>query len=360
MIISDINLKKFEINLKKPLWIKQRVISSRQGVLVAIKNNEGLTGYGEIAPLPGFHLENFKDAAVQIKKASNNLIGAEVNEDLALSINGQNAPFEGMGLFPSVNFGLEMAVLAIFYAQKDLKFFIKNNISKILVNKLIPGDKKISREYIKEIINSGFKSVKIKVGHNPMEDDISRVLRLRAYLPENISIMLDANASWELEEGLSFASKIGTGRIEYIEDPLKNSADYSSFYLKTGMPVAVDEKLDGFRKDFPPGGEFIKAAILKPSMLGGFYNTARMIHWASGKNIKPVLSNAFQTGLTLSMISLFAARMDLLNGPAGMDTLGGFTEDLLNKDFPLIKGEISLTEVFKCFNRININILEDL
>lgn len=360
MIISEINLKKFEIGLKKPLWIKQRRISYRQGVLIIIKNEKGKTGYGEISPLPGYHIESFDNTIDQIKEVSKYLIGREISEDINDPDNGPAGPFDGLDLFPSVNFGLEMAVLAIFYAQKNINYFIQGNISKIQVNKLIPANRIISKEYIKEIISGGFKSVKIKVGRGRIEDDIGRVLRLKSYLPENILIRLDANASWRLEEGIFFALKTGNDRIEYIEDPVKNVSDYLSFYLKTGMPIAVDEKVDEFKSDFPLNSEHIKAVVLKPSMLGGFFNTARMITIARDKNIKPVLSNAFQTGLTLSMISLFAARMKLLNDPAGLNTLGSFTTDLLSKGFPLKKGEIDLAEVFKCFNQVNINILEDL
>ena len=86
-----------------------------------------------------------------------------------------------------------------------------------------------------------------------------------------------------------------------------------------------------------------------------------MIHMARDKNIKPVLINAFQTGLALSMIALFAARMDLSDTAAGLDPLGNFKTDLLSGGgFPIVKGEIDLAEVFKCFNRINTNILKDL
>ena len=58
MIISEINLKKFEIRLKKPLWIKQHKIDFRKGILVIVKNQKGQVDYGEIAPLQGFHHED--------------------------------------------------------------------------------------------------------------------------------------------------------------------------------------------------------------------------------------------------------------------------------------------------------------
>ncbi len=152
MIISEINLKKFEIRLKKPLWIKQHKIDFRQGILLIIKNQKGQAGYGEIAPLPGFHLEDLKNATGQIKKVADHLIGTEVNEDFTDTVKESMAPFKSLDLYPSVNFGLEMAILSIFYSQKDLNYFKAGNISKIPVNKLIQNDEIISKEYIKEII----------------------------------------------------------------------------------------------------------------------------------------------------------------------------------------------------------------
>jgi len=360
MIINDIILKKFKIGLKKPLWIKQHKIDFRQGILVIIKNQKGQTGYGEIAPLPGFHNENFEDVSDQIKRAMGHLVGTEVNEYFTVSVNKTIAPFKDMDFYPSVNFGMEMAILSIFYAQKDLNFFKTGNISKIPVNKLIISDEIISKEYINEIISNGFKSIKIKIGNKSIEEDIHRILKLKSLLPKYISIRLDANARWNLEEAIFFVLKIGTDRIEYIEDPIRNLHEYKSFYHKTGIPIAVDECSDSFYSDHSLGSEYIKAIILKPSVLGGFYNTARLIHKLRNKNIKPILSNAFLSGLALSMISLFAAQMKLFHYPVGLDTLNNFTTDLLGEDFPLAKSEIDISKVLKFFNRINLNILEDL
>jgi len=360
MIICDIILKKFKIDLKNSIRIKQRKIDFRQGILVIIKNQKGQTGYGEIAPLPGVHNENFEDVSNQIKSAPVRLLGTEVNEDFTTSFNRVVKPFERMDFYPSVNFGMEMAILSIFYARKDLNFFKDKNISKIPVNKLIIWDEIISKEYINKIINSGYRSVKIKIGYKSVEKDIHRILRLKSFLPDNISIRLDANASWNLDEALLFFSKIGNDRIEYIEDPIKNVDDYKTFYHKTGVPIAIDENLDYFYSECLLENEYVKAIILKPSVLGGFYDTARLIYKLRNKNIKPILSNAFLSGLSLSVISLFAAQMKLLHYPVGLDTLGHFTNDLLEKDFPLVEDGIDLSEVFKFFNRVNLNILEDL
>ncbi len=360
MIISDIILKKFKIGLKKPLWIKQHKIDFRQGILVIIKSQKGRTGYGEIAPLPGFHDETFEDSSDQIKRAVNPLIGTEVDEGFTASADQAVRPFKSMDLYPSVNFGIEMAILSIFYAQKDLNFFQTGNILKIPVNKLIIWDEIISKEYVDRIISKGYKSVKIKIGHKSVEEDIRRVLKLKSLLPDDISIRLDANANWNLDEALLFVSKTGIDKIEYMEDPIRNMDEYKTFYLKTGIPIAIDENSDNFYNDHPLDNEYIKAIILKPSMLGGFHNTAGLIYKLKNKNIKPILSNAFLSGLSLSMISLFAAQMKLLHYPVGLDTLGYFTNDPLEKDFPLIKGGIDLPEVLKLFNQINFNILEDL
>ncbi|MCL5985089.1 MAG: o-succinylbenzoate synthase [Actinobacteria bacterium] len=360
MIISDIKLKKYEINLNKPLWVKGFKITCRHGIIIMLKTSEGEIGYGEVSPLPNFHQENFKEAAGQLIEIKDKIIRYEIDENLFTFNKQLSSPFENLGLFPSVQFGLEMALLNIFYSKKNYSFFSREDAGKITVNKLIPKGTSLSKKYVKEIINDGFKSIKIKVGHNSPDVDIDRVLKLKSFLPQNISIRLDANGSWSLEDAIYFVLKTGKDNIEYIEDPLNDLRKLKLFYHKTRFPIAIDESLLEFCKNHIFNNKIITAVVLKPSLIGGFFKTAYFINKARSKHIKVILSNTLQTGPALSAIALFAAQMGLYDTPMGLDTLQYFHEDLLKEYFPIENGEINLFKLIEIFRKIRLDLLLDL
>ena len=66
---------------------------------------------------------------------------------------------------------------------------------------------------------------------------------LITHLDHHISLRLDANRAWTLDEALEFASGIKGIKIEYCEESLKNPEQLDSFLEKSDLPIALDETL---------------------------------------------------------------------------------------------------------------------
>ena len=66
--------------------------------------------------------------------------------------------------------------------------------------------------------------------------------------------------------------------------------------------------------------DYVKAIIIKPDFIGGFFKTACLINFAKKNGIKPVLSNSFNSSLLVSFIALFAEMMDIGDVAMGLDT----------------------------------------
>ncbi len=400
--ITFFNVYKFELPLKKELVVKKHRLNKREGLLISIGISNGLCGFGEISPLPFFHNESIDDARLQIKNLKNNKMflknieGLFEQQDLsdffsdsikAVKKDSEDGPpgsaflkiftgflnklndlFNDSKVFPSVRTGLEMALTSLIFIRPGLeKIFKSAPYSDLQVCRLMMDLKKDPEKEILEIIKNGYSAIKIKVGRSPVEQEISSINKIKKLILQNqlntISLRLDANSLWSLQEAVYFGKAIGSSLIEYMEDPLSNMSEYGQFFKETHIPVALDEKLPELTDLIKIKGlngkcpDYLKAIIIKPDFAGGFFKTTGLIDFALSNGIKPVLSNSFNSSLLISYIALFAGIMHLNETPLGIDSLSLFSENLLLEDIKIIGGKINILEILDNIKKINSNLL---
>ncbi|MCL5771977.1 MAG: hypothetical protein M1479_06865, partial [Actinobacteria bacterium] len=356
--VIKFDIFKYELPLLKPLIIKNRQLSSRRGIIINIQTSSGLSSFGEIAPLPFFHKESLSQGIIQIKDLAKFIIDCKLYTDVSFnsenknklndinflnkkssikSINSKNInPFDfnfslssiynffannnlNENIFPSVRFGIEMALLNLIFLRRDFKIILNKEVKNVLpVCKLCMTMESDIEKNIFQVINEGYKVIKIKVGKESLEQEIYKLKKIKRILindknnKNKIKIRLDSNGLWTLDEAVYFGNEIGAELIEYIEDPLNDLRLYENFFNKTGIPVAVDEKLNEFLKFYEMGKNitrnlnYLKAFILKPSLIGGFLKTAELIKIAQENNLMAVLSSSFESSIAISSIALFA------------------------------------------------------
>lgn len=90
----------------------------------------------------------------------------------------------------------------------------------------------------------GFKTVKIKVGRN-FEEDLQRVALARKILGPNVTLRVDANAAWDVEETLRAVQPLAKLNVLSIEQPVPagNLDGLSRICSQTDMEIVVDESL---------------------------------------------------------------------------------------------------------------------
>lgn len=74
-------------------------------------------------------------------------------------------------------------------------------------------------ENAKKAVEKGFTAMKLKVGSKNPEDDIRRALLIRKTVGDNVTIMLDANQQWTLNEALYIIDKVKVMNPFWIEEP---------------------------------------------------------------------------------------------------------------------------------------------
>lgn len=233
------------------------------------------------------------------------------------------------GIPPSVRFGLESARLGLEAARlgKSLPAALSPIASdRLPLNALIgPAD---PEERADELREAGYVAVKIKVGGSP-EAAAERVHRMAGALGAGVALRLDANRSWSYPEAVRFVRGLGALTMEYLEEPLSNPGEMERLAGETGAPLALDETLVGARPDVLDRYPFVRAIVLKPTLLGGALETTVWMREALRRGMTPVISAAYESGV--GMLTLAALGLVNPAGPvaAGLDTHRRLGADVL-------------------------------
>jgi muconate cycloisomerase len=88
----------------------------------------------------------------------------------------------------------------------------------------------------------GIRQVKVKVG---FPDDVDRVKAIRDALGQDVSLRLDANGAWTVEQALEVLWAVAPCQIAAVEQPLPRGpiADLVRLKRESPIPVMVDESL---------------------------------------------------------------------------------------------------------------------
>ena len=353
------NWTKRTLSFKLPAGTSRGVMKTRDVWYIALSEN-GITGIGECAPLPGLSLdlidptlilpydrgENKKKPSKQLNSPFNrgNTRGFEkwnniqfiyeskldeVCTNPKLFINDLSILKD----FPSIRFGLEMAYL-------DLKngggqnFF--GSFEPIKINGLIwMGDPDFMMNQLEQKLDEGWQCIKVKIGAIDFDDEIKILQSIRNRFGKNkLELRVDANGAFtknDVKEKLEQLSKFD---LHSIEQPIQPGQwELLSDLCKTSpIPIALDEELiplieekDRIEMLDKVNPEYL---VLKPSLLGGFAETEKWISLAKERNIDWWITSALESNIGLNALSQWTAKMK----PKGYQGLG--TGQLFTNNIP--------------------------
>lgn len=310
----------------------------REGFVLALFLEDGNVGFGEVAPLE-IHKENLLDVEEQLRFLVHAIKGVNIEFMLPL-LNGSFASWiwNNLGIppgsiFPSVRCGLEMAILNAIAAGQGSSLLnilqplteneeqtsarpLNVRICALLDAKGTPSEV----AYVAgTLVKEGFTAIKLKVARRADPTEDADVLKeVRKIVGSQIELRADANRKWIYEDAIRFGSSVKNCGLQYIEEPVRDEDDIVKFCEETGLPVALDETIDGIQGNpFKTLEKFnhtgIVAIVIKPSVVGGFENAALIARWAQQQGKMTVLSAAFESGLGLSAYIQFCSYLDLQN-----------------------------------------------
>jgi mandelate racemase len=142
----------------------------------------------------------------------------------------------------------------------------------------------------------GFGHYKMKVGHSDWRRDIERVERVRDAVGDRISLMVDANQAWSVQDAIAAGRVLADAGVVWFEEPIavEDVKGCARVTAAVDMPVASGENLFT-RHGFLPLVEHRAADVLMPDLMrsGGPSEFLQIAALAEAHRM-PVSSHAFQ------------------------------------------------------------------
>lgn len=284
---------------------------------VVLKDDEGKSGIGEIAPLEGLSLEYQSDFESIIHQKIQSTL-----PNLPYSLNQLDS-------YPSIRFGMETAWKDLNAAESMILHpspFTSGD-KGIRINGLIwMGTLDFMMEQLHEKIAKGFTCIKIKVGAIQWEDELRLFKAIRnEYEAKDLEIRIDANGAFPADNALEKLNQLAKFRIHSIEQPIKagQTEAMAGLCRQSPIPVALDEELIGkyLEEDRQQLLEQIRPQyiILKPSLTGGIQASEEWISIAENLGIAYWVTSALEGNIGLNAIAQWTARKNPVL-PQGLGT----------------------------------------
>ncbi|VAW29363.1 O-succinylbenzoate synthase [hydrothermal vent metagenome] len=332
---------KFEIECRELEFLfnagtSRGILTHRKTWFIKVWNQESLTihGIGEAGPLRGLSIDDIPDFEFRLK---NELIKLEKYEMPSSEVGIYDLAKKVDSSLPSVRFGVETALLDLYYGGKK-KCFINQFYDEekpVWINGLVwMGESELMLKRLKEKLKSGFTCIKLKIGALNFEDEI-RLLEMvrKKYTPSELELRVDANGAFsytEVDKILNSLNKLG---VHSIEQPIKAGQPelMAELCRNTPIPIALDEELIGVN-DYQAKADLLQRImpqfiILKPSLLGGFASCLEWIKIAEKLNIGWWLTSALESNIGLNAICQFASSLHV-KLPQGLGTGGLYANNI--------------------------------
>src|SRR5690606_23849526 len=230
--------KKYVLNFKRPSGTSRGIMTEKETWFIILEN-EGKKGIGECGILRGLSHDDKPDYSDKLQWTCDNIHL------------GKDALWEALRDYPSIQFGIEQAVLSLANNNPMVLFpsaFTESQKS-ISINGLIwMGTPEFMKEQIDDKLKQGFDCIKLKIGAIDFEKELHLIRYLRTHFsPETIQIRVDANGGFDKTNALCRLNQLAEFKLHSIEQPIKpkNTDTMSLLCKQTPLPIALDEELIG-------------------------------------------------------------------------------------------------------------------
>ncbi len=328
--------------LRQPFKIGDILLNKRESLVVELLGRSGHTGSGEAAPLPGVSVESLGTVLHQLTFLQREWQGRSLPEDPLALCSRLKKDLDASLLAPAVIFALESAVLSLAASEQNISIaeYLGGSATNVESACLIQGDLETVKASAIQYCKSGYSIFKLKVGNRNIPLDVNKVEALRETIGNNARIRLDANASWSLDEAVSFAEAVGKMNIEFIEEPCKNENDYELFFRRTDIHFAVETHSTVRSIEDWEGIQGLKAFVVKPMISGGITGFLLLQKTVKPFGIPIVISSSFESGVGLRMLANLASLTDT---PCGLGTAHWIQENpfhFLDKGGRILSAEL--------------------
>ena len=285
----------------------------REGIILRFTDEQGRSGFGEVAPLPWFGTETQAQAVA---------FCAQVPHQLSAS-NG----FAILPTMPACKFGFEVALSNL---SRDIHC---GELEPHRCSALLPAGKGALSGWT-ALWAMGYRTFKWKIGVAPVSVELAWLHQLMKQLPLGAKLRLDANGGLDelsAHHWLDQCDRLGH-RIEFVEQPLPPDrfTDLLKLAHRYQTPIALDESvttLDQLKTHYFRGWRGIY--VVKAAISG---SPSRLKQFCADYPIDIVISSVFETDIGRQALIDLAVELSVLMPYEPQRVLGMGTQQWLPND----------------------------
>ncbi|MEI8054267.1 MAG: dipeptide epimerase [Bacteroidota bacterium] len=245
--MAETFIKQIEI-YKSPIRLKETFVTSlgpldfAENVIVIIKTNNGITGFGECSPFMSINGESMDTCYVVAQYLAKSLIGKNALDIDHCSLVMDKTIYANT----SIKSAFDIALYDIASQQAGLplyRFLSGTNNKKIITDYTVSiGDSNKMANDAQKIIDNGFQFIKVKLGESK-EKDIERIQLMRAKIGMDTPIRIDANQGWSVNDAIEILNELNQYNIQHCEEPIArwNYMEMRKVKEQSPIPIMADE-----------------------------------------------------------------------------------------------------------------------
>jgi len=345
--IDRVDVVRAAVRFREPVPLGAARVPGREGWMLRVES-EGMIGWGEAAPLPGFSRESPAEVREALDRVSRHLTGCRADSGDPLHEAGR--VHGELDLPPSARFALELALVNLAAAVgggHPARVLDPGAGTDCPTAALISGDGTACTAAAERVRDRGYTAVKMKVGRSDVVAEVGRVRAVAVRLQDRVALRLDANRAWSLDQALRFAEGVEGVPVAFVEEPLSDPDQLPRFAAETGMPVALDESLFGTSGPGIPALDGLAAVVLKPTLLGGLATARALAEEAAKRNLAAVVSAAFESDIGLYGLAALAASLPRPVSAAGLGTAAWLSAPVTDPPFPTDRPTVAVPTAYR-------------
>jgi L-alanine-DL-glutamate epimerase-like enolase superfamily enzyme len=310
--------------------VKERTILS-----VSLTDADGLSGYGEAAPLQAYdgvsveRVEQAFEAYAPVLASSEGKNGAQLI-DACRAADDLPAAFAAidMALWDRAGRRVGRPVAALLTDRPAQTVQVNATLSAL--------DRGGAATQAAAAVAAGFRCLKVKVG---IGDDAGRVAAVRAAAGPETDLRLDANGAWSVKEAVRAIELLSPAGLELVEEPTHGLEAVREVREQVPVRVSIDETA---AEHGALGAGVADAVCLKISRCGGISGliAAATLVRASGAEVYLASTLDGPLGVAAALHAAAALASRGVVPPCGLATLALFED--FEDPLPAREGEIAI------------------
>lgn len=302
LTISQVEIYKLRVPLKEPFITSLGKEETADNVVIVIRTNKGITGFGECNPYMPINGESIDTCFAvaqyfaKVLKGKNPLKIEECASAMDKIIYGNN----------SIKSAFDIALLDIAGQQRGVplyKLFGGKNEKQLTTDYTVSvGEPEKMAQNALKIKEEGFPAIKVKLGQSKKKD-IKRIKLIREAVGYDIPLRIDANQGWKVNTAIDALNALDAYNIEHCEEPIArwNYMRLRKVKHHSPIPIMADESCS----DHHDAERLIKLRAcdminVKVGKAGGVTNAWKIVKLAEKTNMQLQIGAFMESRLAMT------------------------------------------------------------